>query len=705
MRAYLTFLFFYAFVSYGQKQNNTWIMGSSLGMEWNNQLGSLNSIPDPVGGVDRRHQLTSCISDPQTGRLLLYVDQTRVYNANFQPMANGELLTPNGDNISAVGLIPLANREYYVVVVSEENHLSFVRVDLKRQGGLGAVVGKLETLNVNTDKQFNAVRMPNGQGYWLITHLNSSNLFVVFPIFADGKIGQRVISEAGEITLPAGSYNNGELFTTTDGKRFIHIIADPPGSGGNPTLIQEFNFDKKCGIVTFKNRFKLSTNEPFEYSVFGAYSPNNNLLFISFESTAGGGRLVQYDLTAPNPQSTRTEIASTTEIIGDLQTAPDNKIYASSSIQRTFTSQISVIQNPNIKGLGCNFNQNSIELSRNPFLGNIGVERFPQLIHDIDTALLNSKTPNIQITQTCLGTPTLFRLTKASDLLADSFHWEFGDGSKVVSLEVNKLYPFVGKDTVSFVWYVCGRMNRLKDSLEITAIPTFSLGIDTTICYGAKISLSGPLNKDTYLWSTGNTGATIVVEKAGTYSLKVLSGNCPASDTITITNYNQLWTALDDEYFICEDEKELVKLDAGEKFEQYKWTPTGDTTQWIIVKDVGDYFVVVKDFRGCDGSDGTQVKRRCPVYAFFPNVFTPNNDGLNDVFALKGKDIEQLEIKVTNRWGAIIWQSKELNAQWDGNVDGKPAPTDVYMYTATYGGFVRKRWQTFATEGTVTLLR
>ena len=680
-------------------------MGSSLGMQWNNQLGSLNTVPDPAGGVDRRHQFTSCISDPKTGKLLLYVDQKNVYNANFQPMTNGELLSPFGDNIAAVGIIPLSDKKYVVIAISEANNLLYTLVDLTLEGGLGAVVNRLETLNVNTDKQFNAVRMPNGQGYWLITHLNTSTLFVVFPIFADGKIGQRVISEAGDITFPPASYNNGELFTTSDGKRFVHMMTDPNGSVGNPTLIQEFNFDKKCGIVTFKNRFNLSTNAPFEFSAFGAYSPSNNLLYISFESTVGGGKLVQYDLTEPNPQATRIEIASTTEIIGDLQTGRDKKIYVASSVQRTFTSQISVIKNPDIRGFGCNFNQNSIELSRKPILGSIGLERFPQLIHDIDTAILNSKTPHIQITQTCLGSPTLFRLIKASDLLADSFHWEFGDGSKVVSLEVNKLYPFVGKDTVSFVWYVCGRMNRLKDSLEITEIPTFSLGIDTTICYGAIISLSGPLNKDTYLWSTGNTGATIVVEKAGTYSLKVLSGNCPASDTITIANYNQLWTALDDEYFICEDEKELVKLDAGEKFDQYKWTPTGDTTQWIIVKDVGDYFVVVKDFRGCDGSDGTQVKRRCPVYAFFPNVFTPNNDGLNDVFAPKGKDIKQLEIKIVNRWGAIIWQSKELNAQWDGNVDGKPAPVDVYMYTATYGGFVRKRWQTFATEGTVTLLR
>lgn len=681
-------------------------MGSSLGMEWNNQLGSLNAIPDPVGGVNRRHQYTSCISDPLTGRLLLYVDQNRVYNSNFQPMTNGELLTPNGDNISAVGIIPLANREYYVVVVSEENHLSYVRVDLKRQGGLGAVGGKLKTLNVNTDKQFNAVRMPNGQGYWLITHLNASTTFVVFPIFADCEIGQRVISEAGAITFPAGSYNNGELFTTTDGKRFIHIIADPPGSGGNPTLIQEFNFDKKCGIVTFNNRFKLSTNEPFEYSVFGAYSPNNNLLYIAFESTAGGGRLVQYDLTAPNPETTRIEIASTTEIIGDLQTAPDGKIYAASSIQRTFTSQISVVQNPNISGLGCNFNQNSIELSRNPFLGSIGVERFPQFIHDIDTAVINSKTPQIQISQTCLGSPTLFRLTSASDLLADSFYWEFGDGSKVASLEADKTYPTAGKDSVSFVWYVCGRMNRLKDSFEITAIPKFNLGADTTLCYGASILLNGPFNKDKYLWSTGNTNVSIVVKESGTYSLTTWSGNCPASDTITIMYFNTIWTALGDEYFICDDDKELVKLDAGEKFKQYKWTPTGDTSQWIIVGDLGEYFVVVKDFRGCSGSDGTMVQRRCPVELFVPNAFTPNGDGLNDYFEPKGADLLSYQITIFNRWGQLVFQSNDPRIAWNGNYNGIEALPDSYLYILSYSGYLpNKRLKSFERKGNVTLMR
>jgi gliding motility-associated-like protein len=72
-----------------------------------------------------------------------------------------------------------------------------------------------------------------------------------------------------------------------------------------------------------------------------------------------------------------------------------------------------------------------------------------------------------------------------------------------------------------------------------------------------------------------------------------------------------------------------------------------------------------------------------PDYTFYiPNAFTPNNSGLNDVFAPKGENIVEFSMRIFNRWGTQIFASTDVNQGWDGKVQGKSeiAPNDVYVY-------------------------
>lgn len=65
---------------------------------------------------------------------------------------------------------------------------------------------------------------------------------------------------------------------------------------------------------------------------------------------------------------------------------------------------------------------------------------------------------------------------------------------------------------------------------------------------------------------------------------------------------------------------------------------------------------------------------------FIPNAFTPNGDGLNDVFQPKGHGLVKFSIRVFDRWGEELFYSKELTNGWDGTFKGKPCPSDVYSY-------------------------
>ena len=75
-----------------------------------------------------------------------------------------------------------------------------------------------------------------------------------------------------------------------------------------------------------------------------------------------------------------------------------------------------------------------------------------------------------------------------------------------------------------------------------------------------------------------------------------------------------------------------------------------------------------------------------------PNVFTPNGDGVNDAFIVKGLP-ENSKICIYNRWGTVVYKSDNYKNDWQGNSDGLPCSEGVYYYllttpTKNYKGFI-----------------
>ena len=85
---------------------------------------------------------------------------------------------------------------------------------------------------------------------------------------------------------------------------------------------------------------------------------------------------------------------------------------------------------------------------------------------------------------------------------------------------------------------------------------------------------------------------------------------------------------------------------------------------------------------------GNESARSEPVCALlpsqgevhFPNAFTPNGDGLNDVFVYTSLLIKEVDMEVYDRWGEIIFQTNQLDVGWDGSYQGAPAPQGTYLY-------------------------
>jgi gliding motility-associated-like protein len=68
------------------------------------------------------------------------------------------------------------------------------------------------------------------------------------------------------------------------------------------------------------------------------------------------------------------------------------------------------------------------------------------------------------------------------------------------------------------------------------------------------------------------------------------------------------------------------------------------------------------------------------VPVFIPDIFSPNGDGNNDVFRLRGHGITNVEFLVYSRWGELVFSSKDINKGWDGTINGKPQPSGNYIY-------------------------
>lgn len=66
----------------------------------------------------------------------------------------------------------------------------------------------------------------------------------------------------------------------------------------------------------------------------------------------------------------------------------------------------------------------------------------------------------------------------------------------------------------------------------------------------------------------------------------------------------------------------------------------------------------------------------------FPEIFTPNQDGQNEVFKCYSLFVEEFELKIFNAWGNILFYTTKLNEGWDGKIDSRPAPSGPYAYWA-----------------------
>lgn len=121
--------------------------------------------------------------------------------------------------------------------------------------------------------------------------------------------------------------------------------------------------------------------------------------------------------------------------------------------------------------------------------------------------------------------------------------------------------------------------------------------------------------------------------------------------------------------------------------ENYNWTPAGTLSDpssgspYASPIKSTDYIVTGTSSKGCLASDTAHVIIDFRTPLLVPNAFSPNGDGLNDVFKIAHLTSQKvLAFQVYDRWGNLIFETQDRDKGWDGTYKNKPANADVYQY-------------------------
>lgn len=198
----------------------------------------------------------------------------------------------------------------------------------------------------------------------------------------------------------------------------------------------------------------------------------------------------------------------------------------------------------------------------------------------------------------------------------------------------------------------------------------------------------------TYLWSpSGNTDHKAGPLGPGVHEVTITDANgCTATASETILAVDPVIANInpDSAFMSMGDTLQLgvnVQNAIGNNL-QYSWAPTNGLScsdcanpSVTIYNDIS-YSVVVTDSNGCTNYNYTEVfiTIDASLFFFIPNGFTPNDDGMNDVFEVYGQDIKTVDMMVFNRWGEKVFQGSNQFETWDGTFKGVKQGSGVYSY-------------------------
>jgi len=271
-----------------------------------------------------------------------------------------------------------------------------------------------------------------------------------------------------------------------------------------------------------------------------------------------------------------------------------------------------------------------------------------------------------------------------------SYSW-YGNGSLIGS--TNPISVFPGDTTL----YVITALNSFNCDKSDTTIVTVFAGVNANAdsidvsCNGlgdgsAKVIVLSGTPPYQYLWTTipPQTTAFISGLSAGGYTVYITDANGCKDTAFTLINepagMSLSITSTPESGWQTNDATATVTVDGGTPPYIYDWST--NPTQYLPDANSlapGTYTVTVTDSNGCKVSDTVTIAEALNIFAM-PNAFTPNGDGLNDVFIPNQQNLAAMDMKIFNRWGQLVFSSLDPKTGWDGKYEGVNEGMGTYVY-------------------------
>jgi gliding motility-associated-like protein len=297
-----------------------------------------------------------------------------------------------------------------------------------------------------------------------------------------------------------------------------------------------------------------------------------------------------------------------------------------------------------------------------------------------------------------------FNLTsksKSNDQIS-KYIWNLGDGGNLEGKITSYVYKLPGKYTITHIPVTdkgCTDTSQLVVSVYNKPNPAFAIN-DSTQCITNNLfqfinSTPDSLNTNRYLWKFGDGRTSYLVSpkyqylKSGKYLTQLLAYNyLGCRDSVQQHVYvgeQPKGITLDPVYAVIN--KDLPLNARSFKDAKYAWQPAQYLNFYTIKDPVFNgqketmYTIRITTDTGCIVNDTLKVLIFKEADIYVPKAFTPNNDGNNDLLKPFLVGIKEFKyIRIFNRWGNLVFESRDANRGWDGYYRGVKQPMETYTW-------------------------
>jgi gliding motility-associated-like protein len=617
-----------------ESQGVKWYFGQNAGLDF-----SGGGTPKPItDGNLSTIEGSSSIANTK-GILLFYTDGLIIYDKDGKPLKSlvpgdtATIQTPLGGNqrsTQSALIVPKPTCRgceylYYVYTTSEirgKKVLSYSVVDMRKNGGKGAIVEKNVPVSSAGTEQSASVRNDRDSTYWVITRVYGTNQFEIRhltsaenPTLTTYSGGQKIDS----IQQAEGYIKIGPADTTGGNKGNRPMAVVIPGPPKNS--VDLYTFNDSTGQMKFNRTVQLGPAPPKAYGV--EFSPDGKSLYVTMladtnanGSQKGSSYIVKYDLNQTTDslltQSRTVVDSSTTRQYGSIQIGPDGRLY----VAIKGSSSLGTIENPN-GGLldSLQFNPSGQTLG-----GKTSQLGLPNLVANFND---NSSGPGLTYGDTCANQPTVFQISPNCPKLKEAYTLDFGDGSQPKSTTATQPIPHTytkpGQYFVSLhiitktsTGGIC-KDTLIKDTLTIVETPPdIRLGADTSICNKKGLTLDIKVAAKLYVWIVNgrivSRQKTVKLDRPGYYQVIGLAANggCYKTDTILVQIKPVPSLDLGPDTLVCYRSSVSLKVPQL-TWNKFLWS-NGGTDRTTSVSTAGIYSVTATNPSGCENTDSINVK-------------------------------------------------------------------------------------------------